>query len=153
MIIFKGRPVIPGNYKGECLVSHYGVNMLATFQKSILTRSKKAVCMDQDNPDLYKKVVSGKIICLPQTIGSTTGGIVIQTAADLGIMPPALLFSEHIDPLAGAGVLVADIWSDKKVITVDNLGHDFLDVVHDGMTIEIKEDGTVMVYDEAVSDE
>jgi len=145
MIIFKGRPVIAGNYKGECLVSHHGVNMLATFQKSILTRSKKAVCGDQDNPDLYKKVISGKIICLPRTIGSTTGGIVIQTAADLGIMPPVMLFSEHIDPLAGAGVLVADIWSGKKVITVDELGHEFLEVVKDGMTIEIREDGTVIV--------
>jgi len=147
MITFKGRPVIAGNYKGECLVSHHGVNMLATFQKSILTRSKKAVCGDQDNPDLYKKVISGKIICLPRTIGSTTGGIVIQTAVDMGIMPPAMLFSEHIDPLAGAGVIVTDIWSGKKVITVDELGHEFLEVVKDGMTIEIRENGTVIVYE------
>jgi predicted aconitase with swiveling domain len=119
--------------------------MLATFKKSILKRSKKAVCLDQDNPDLYKKVVSDKIICLPRTIGSTTGGIVIQTAADLGIMPPVLLFSEHIDPLASAGVLVTDIWSGKKIITIDNLGHDFLDVVKDGMILDVKEDGTVKV--------
>ena len=145
MIVFKGRPIIPGNYKGECLVSHHGVNMLATFKKSILKRSKKAVCLDQDNPELYKKVVSDKIICLPRTIGSTTGGIVIQTAADLGIMPPVLLFSEHIDPLASAGVLVTDIWSGKKIITIDNLGHDFLDVVKDGMILDVKEDGTVKV--------
>jgi predicted aconitase with swiveling domain len=147
MIVFKGRPIIPGNYKGECLVSHHGMNMLATFKKSILTKSKKAICMDQDNPDLYKKEISDKIICLPMTIGSTTGGIVIQTAADLGIMPPVLLFSEHIDPLASAGVLVTDIWSDKKIITIDKLGKDFLDVVKTGMILEVKEDGTVMVLD------
>jgi predicted aconitase with swiveling domain len=103
--------------------------------------------MDQDNPDLYKKEISDKIICLPMTIGSTTGGIVIQTAADLGIMPPVLLFSEHIDPLASAGVLVTDIWSDKKIITIDKLGKDFLDVVKNGMILEVKEDGTVMVLD------
>jgi len=126
-------------------VSRNGVNMLATFRKSILTKSKKAVCMDQNNTDLYKKVISDKIICLPRTIGSTTGGIVIQTAAGMGIMPPALLFSEHIDPLAAAGVLVTDIWSGKKVITIDGLGHDFLEEVKDGMILEIKEDGTVIL--------
>lgn len=147
-ITFKGRPVIPGNYKGECLVSRHNINLLATFRKSILTRSKKAVCGDQDNPDLYKKVISGKILCLPQTIGSTTGGIVIQTAADLGIMPPALLFSEHIDSLAAAGVLTTDIWSGRKIITVDNLGSDFLEVARSGMTLDIKEDGTVILFTE-----
>ncbi len=145
MNIFKGRPIIPGNYKGTCIVSKSGLNLLATFKSSILKKSKKAICMDQNNPDLYKKEISGKIMCLPQTIGSTTGGIVIQTAADMGLMPPALLFSEHIDSLAAAGVITSDIWSEKRIITIDNLGSEFLETVKDDMTIEIKDDGTVIV--------
>ena len=147
MKIFKGRPIIPGNYTGKCMVSKSGFNLLASFKSSILKKSKKAICMDQDNSDLYKKNISESILCLPQTIGSTTGGIVIQTAADLGIMPPALLFSEHIDSLAAAGVVTSDIWSEKKIITVDNLGQEFLDTVKEGMTIEIENDGTVRVLD------
>ena len=147
MKTFKGRAIIPGNYKGKCMVSKSGLNLLASFKSSILKRSKKAICMDQSNPDLYKKNISERILCLPITIGSTTGGIVIQTAADLGIMPPALLFSEHIDSLAAAGVITADVWSEKKIITVDNLGSDFLESVEEGMTIEIEEDGTVRILD------
>ncbi len=147
MYTFKGRPIIPGNYTGKCVVSKSGFNLLASFKSSILKKSKKAICMDQNNPDLYKKDITGKILCLPQTIGSTTGGIVIQTAADMGIMPPALLFSEHIDSLAAAGVITSEIWSEKKIITIDNLGQEFLDTVKEGMTIEIKEDGTVRVLE------
>ena len=147
MKTFKGRPIIPGSYSGKCMVSKSGLNLLASFKSSILKKSKKAICMDQSNPDLYKKNISDRILCLPITIGSTTGGIVIQTAADLGMMPPALLFSEHIDSLAAAGVITADIWSDKRIITIDNLGSDFLESVEKGMTIEIEEDGTVRVLD------
>lgn len=46
----------------------------------------------------------------------------------------------------GAGVVLSDIWSEKKIITIDNLGDEFLDYVKDGMTLELKEDGTVTVH-------
>lgn len=142
---FKGRPVVPGSLSGECVVSKSGVNLLATFQKSLLKRSKKAVGSDQNNPDLYKKRLDGKILCAPQSIGSTTGGIVIQTAAQTGIGPSAFLFSKHIDSLAAAGVVLSEIWIDKKIITIDNLGDEFLETVKDGMVVEIKEDGTILI--------
>lgn len=144
----KGRPVIPGTYKGECIVSKSGFNLLATYQKSILKKSKKAIGGDQNNADLYKKQLNGKIICAPQTIGSTTGGIVIQTAAQLELAPAAFLFSNHIDSLAAAGVVLSDIWIDKKIITIDNLGDEFLETVKDGMILEIKADGTVILEEE-----
>lgn len=143
--VFKGRPVVPGSYTGECLVSKAGVNLLASYQKSILKKSKEATCSDQNNTDLYKKQISGKIICTPQTIGSTTGGIVIQTAAQMEIAPAAFLFSKTIDSLAAAGVVLSEIWTEKTIVTVDNLGDEFLDTVKEGMILEIWEDGTVIL--------
>ena len=140
---FKGRNIIAGKYKGECVVSTFGINFLATFQKSILKKSKKAVGGDQNNIGLYKKRLDGKIICVPQSIGSTTGGIVIQTAVDMGIAPKALLLSKPIDSVAAAGIVLSDIWSNKKIITIDNLGDAFLEAVKEGMILEIEEDGTV----------
>ena len=144
---FKGRAIISGTYTGKCVVSKLGINFLATYQKSILKKSKKAFGGDQNNPDLYKKRLDGKIICAPQSIGSTTGGIVIQTATQLGIGPAVLLFSKHIDSLSAAGVVLSDIWTDKKIITIDNLGDEFLETVKDEMILEIKEDGTVVIQD------
>ena len=63
----------------------------------------------------------------------------------LGLGPKALLFSKHVDSVSLAGVLMDDIWNDRRVITVDLLGDDFLDTVKSGDPISIKEDGTVEV--------
>lgn len=142
---FKGHPILAGEIEGEALVSHHGFNTLASFQTSIILHAKIAICSDQNNPDLYKKVITGKILCLPQTIGSTTGGLVIQTAAKRGVAPQAMLFSEHIDSLAAAGVILADIWSDKRIVVIDQLGSGFLDAVQTGQPLHIFTDGTVEI--------
>lgn len=142
---FKGRVILGGETAGEAVVSRCGVNLLATYQKSALKRAKRVICADQNNPDLYKKDLTDKIICLPQTIGSTTGGMVLETAVQMGLGPRAMLFSGYIDSLAAAGIILSDVWLKKRIITIDQLGEDFLRSVQDGQTIEIKADGTVVV--------
>ena len=82
---FVGRVIADGELTGEAIVSKGGVNTLATFQKSALKNAKTVICSDQNNPDLYNKELTGKILCLPKTIGSTTGGLVIQTICSMGI--------------------------------------------------------------------
>ncbi len=143
--IFKGHPVVSGEINCEAVVSHQGFNTLATFQKSALMKKKEVICSDQNNPDLHNKLITGKAICLPQTIGSTTGGMVLYSVCSIGIAPAAMLFSQPIDSLAAAGVILADVWSDNKIVTVDRLGDEFLDYVKDGMMIAVSEDGTVSV--------
>lgn len=148
MKVFKGRIVAPGNVTAEAVVSHAGLNTLASFQGALQFGDKKATCGDQNNPDLYNKQMAGKALCLPQTIGSTTGGLVLYCACAMGRQPAAMLFSMPIDSLAGAGVVIADVWlkDDKaKMVVVDSLGEDFLNYVKDGMSITVKEDGTVEV--------
>lgn len=148
MKTFKGRVVTPGTISAEALVSHGGLNTLASFQKALQFGDKKATCGDQNNEDLYKKQMAGKALCLPQTIGSTTGGMVIYCACSMGRQPACMLFSNPIDSLAGAGVILADIWLEgehTKMPVIDSLGEEFLNYVKDGMTITIKEDGVVEV--------
>ena len=148
MKVFKGRIVAPGNVTAEAVVSHAGLNTLASFQGALQFGDKKATCGDQNNPDLYNKQMAGKALCLPQTIGSTTGGLVLYCACAMGRQPAAMLFSMPIDSLAGAGVVIADVWlnDDKaKMTVVDSLGEEFLNYVKDGMSITVKEDGTVEV--------
>ena len=148
MKIFKGRIVAPGNVTAEAVVSHGGLNTLASFQGALQFGDKKATCGDQNNPDLYNKQMAGKALCLPQTIGSTTGGLVLYCACAMGRQPAAMLFSQPIDSLAGAGVVIADVWLNDekaKMVVVDSLGDEFLDYVKDGMSITVKEDGTVEV--------
>ena len=143
---FKGRVVAPGTVTAEAVVSHGGLNTLASFQKALQFGAKKATCGDQNNPDLYGKQMAGKALCLPQTIGSTTGGLVIYCACSMGRQPACMLFSNPIDSLAGAGVILADVWLDGvHMPVIDSLGDEFLNYVKDGMTITVKDDGVVEV--------
>jgi len=142
---FKGRVVLAGNVSGESIVTHQGFNVLASYLKSLSDRNNTAICSDQNNKEIYGKDLAGKIICLPQTIGSTTGGMILQTVTNLGIGPKAMLFSEHIDSLAAAGIILCEVWNKKTIVTVDQLGKEFLDYVKTGQQIEVKEDGTVIV--------
>jgi uncharacterized protein len=142
---FSGRPILAGTCQGEALVSHGGMNTLASYQKAVIFRSKKAVCSDQNNPDLYQQDMTDKIICLSQTIGSTTGGLIIMTACSQGVQPRAFLFSNHIDSLAAAGVILSDIWVGKRIIVVDQLGENFLNAVQSGQQVSVAEDGTVTI--------
>ena len=77
---FKGRVIAPGTVTAPALVSHGGLNTLASFQKAVQFGDKNATCGDQNNPDLHGVAMAGKALCLPQTIGSTTGGLVLYSA-------------------------------------------------------------------------
>ena len=144
---FQGRVIAGGAWRGEAVVSRQGVNTLATFQKSALKNAKQVFASDQNNPDLYEKNLTGKALCLPITIGSTTGGLVIQTVCAMKINPAAFLFSEHIDSLAASGIVLARIWEDSPVIAVDQLGKEFLETVRTGDLVDIQPDGTVTVFE------
>ena len=145
---FKGRVIAAGEVTAPALVSHGGLNTLASFQKALQFGDKKATCGDQNNPDLYGKQMVGTALCLPQTIGSTTGGLVLYCACAMKRQPACMLFSKPIDSLAAAGAVLADVWVDDVTMPViDSLGDDFLEYVKDGMTITVDMDGTITVED------
>ena len=146
MKTFQGRVVAPGTVTAPALVSHNGLNTLASFQKALQFGDKKATCGDQNNPDLYGKEMLGKALCLPQTIGSTTGGLVLYCACAMERQPACMLFSNPIDSLAAAGSILASVWLDGiQMPVVDSLGDDFLEAVKHGDTVEVKENGIVVI--------
>ena len=143
---FKGRVVAPGTAAAEALVSHGGLNTLASFQKALQFGDKEATCGDQNNPDLYGKKMRGKALVLPQTIGSTTGGMMLYCACSMKRQPACMLFTKPIDSLAAAGAILADVWlDDVSMPVIDSLGEEFMNYVKDGMKITVKEDGWVTV--------
>ena len=143
---FQGRVIAPGTVKAEAVVTRNGFNTLASFQGALQFGDKKATCGDQNNPDLHGKTMAGKALCLPQTIGSTTGGLVIYCACAMERQPACMLFSKPIDSLAAAGSILASVWLDGiSMPVVDSLGDEFLAYVQHGMTITVKENGLVEV--------
>ena len=143
---FKGRVVAPGSVTAEAVVTTQGFNTLASMQMGLQFGDKELKCGDQNNQELNGKPMAGKALCLPQTIGSTTGGLVLYCACAMGRNPACMLFANHIDSLAAAGAILADVWVDCVTMPViDCLGEEFLQYVKDGMKITVKEDGIVCV--------
>ncbi len=142
---FKGRVIVPGTCSAEALVSHNGFNTLASFQMAIMFNKKGVPCGDQNNPDLYNQKMQGKALCLPITIGSTTGGMILYTVLAVGKAPACMLFSESIDSLAASGAIMGDVWTDSSMPVIDRLGQEFLDYVKTGMTVTVKDNGVVEV--------
>ena len=143
---FQGRVIAPGTVTAEAVVSHGGFNTLASLQGALQFGDKKATCGDQNNPDLHGKELAGKALCLPQTIGSTTGGLVIYCACAMQRQPACMLFSNPIDSLAAAGSILASVWlPDVQMPVIDSLGEEFLNYVQHGMKITVETDGTVTV--------
>ena len=142
---FKGRVVTPGTVTAQAVVTKSGFNTLASFQNALQFGDKEVKCGDQNNADLYGKSLLNKALCLPQTIGSTTGGLVLYCACALKKNPACMLFSLPIDSLAAAGAVLGAVWTDSPMPVVDCLGDEFLNYVKDGMKITVDEDGTVTV--------
>ena len=143
---FKGRPLLPGKLEGEVLASKQPFNTSGSYLENLFANRKdSAPCTDANNKDFYEKDLSGAIICTTVTVGSSLGGASLMGVGSLGVGPKAMLFSQHIDSVSFAGLLMDDVWNDRRVITIDLLGDEFLDTVKSGDTVSIKEDGTVEV--------
>lgn len=143
--IFKGRPALPGNLEGSAEVSHVGFNTCAAYVEVMISGSNSGVCKDHDNPDLFNRDLQDKILCIPQTIGSSSAATLFMIILERNLAPAAMLFANHIDSLAACGLLMGDNWLGKRIVTVDLLGNDFLNTVKTGDSVKISEDGTVTV--------
>ena len=143
---FQGRVVTPGQVTAEAVVTTQGFNTLASLQMALQFGDKEVKCGDQNNSELHGKPLINKALCLPQTIGSTTGGLVLYCACAMEKNPACMLFANHIDSLAAAGAILSNVWVENTAMpVVDSLGEEFLNYVKDGMKITVKENGIVEV--------
>ena len=143
---FQGRPVVAGDINGKALVSKQPFNPTSSYIENIWGgATDKATCTDQDNKELFKKDLNGVILCTSQCIGSSMGGAAFMAVAGLGVAPKAMLYSYHIDAVSASGIVMANVWQEKPIITIDLLGDEFLKAVKSGNPIAVKKDGTVEV--------
>ena len=72
--VFEGRAVLASEVEGEAVVTRMGFSTLACYYKSVIEKADRAICGDQNNPDLFGLDLTNKVICLPKSIGSTSAG-------------------------------------------------------------------------------
>lgn len=140
---FQGRVLIKGTVTGEAVVTRQGFNPLASYKKAFMIPSKNVFSTDQDNTDIFNHQLNGKILCFPQVIGSTSAGFVIMTIAHLNLQPLAMLFANSIDSLGASGVILSDIWLNKPIVTIDQIGQEMLKEIVSGDILHIKDDGNI----------
>jgi predicted aconitase with swiveling domain len=143
---FKGRPLIPGNLEGKALASKHPFNVTGSYMENLFGgKTDGAPCTDANNEEFHGKDLAGAILCFPTAVGSTMGGVTLMGVGYLGQGPRAMLYAEHADSVSLAGLLMDDIWNDRRIITIDQLGGEFIEAVKTGDPIAIHEDGTVEV--------
>jgi predicted aconitase with swiveling domain len=143
---FKGRVILSGSLEGEALVSKQPFNLTGSyFENMFAGNTETAPCTDSNNPDLFRKDMKDAIMCTSQCVGSTMGAGAIMGVNELGVGLKAFLFSSHIDSIAAGGLIIDDVWYNRRVVTIDLLGDEFLEAVNTGDPIKIYEDGTVEV--------
>jgi predicted aconitase with swiveling domain len=85
--------------------------------------------------------VTDTILCIPQSIGSSSAATLFMVILERNLAPKAMLFANHIDSLAACGLLMGDTWLEKRIVTVDMLGSDFLDAVKTGRRFACRKTG------------
>jgi predicted aconitase with swiveling domain len=143
---FKGRPLIPGSAEGEALASKSPFNVTSSYLENLFSgNTDSAPCTDPTNKEWSGKNLAGAFLCFPTAVGSTMGGVTLMGVGSLGLGPKAMLYAEHVDSVSVAGLIIDSVWNGNDVITIDQLGEDFINTVKTGDKIKISEDGTVEV--------
>lgn len=97
----EGRGVVPGNCRGQALVSTQPLSFLGDVDSDSGTIVK-------EEHDLYGKNVKGKILCFPYGHGSTVGSYVLYSLARGGVEPKAIV-NQIADPVVVVGAVIAEI--------------------------------------------
>ncbi|MEM1515305.1 MAG: DUF126 domain-containing protein [Candidatus Bathyarchaeia archaeon] len=100
-MLLRGRPIVPGRARGYALVSSKPLSFLGGVDP------KTGVIIERGH-DLYGIEIKDKILCLPQSCGSTVGSYVLYAMAKNGVAPKAIVISSS-DPVVVVGAVIANI--------------------------------------------
>lgn len=143
--VFKGRPVLAGTTEGRAEVSSIPFDTCTSYVDVLISGAASSRCRDRANAELFDHDLRDVILCIPQTIGSTSGTTLWMTIIERDLAPRALCFANPIDATAASGLMLSEHWLGKKLVTVDRLGQVFLDTVKTGDRVAISDDGTVEI--------
>jgi len=100
-ITLKGRSIVSGHAEGLALVSLKPISFLGGVDPN-------SGIVIEKNHDLQGKNIAEKILCFPNSHGSTVGSYVLYSLAKKGIGPKAII-NQSADPVIVVGAIIADI--------------------------------------------
>ena len=142
--ILKGRGLSRGIVEGEALVTKQPFSISSAFTISLVSNSRKIKVADRTH-ELFKKIVTDKILIFPIPIGTTTLGFVLLESIVRKLGPIAIV-CEQGEPLLSSGALCADIFFDLQFPIVDSIDFSEFENIESGTMIRVNGDeGTVEI--------
>lgn len=136
MTVLKCKTVIGGTARGKALVTRQPINFTAAMCKvPNMLPSKRAEIRDAHH-ELFRENIGGRVLVFPSCIGSTHTGLVLLDLVSVGRGPAALIVQRN-DSLLISGVVLSDVWFDRKIPVVEYGDDDLYDRVPDGAAVEV----------------
>jgi predicted aconitase with swiveling domain len=139
MTVLKVKTVIGGHARGSALVTRQPINFTAAMCKvPNMLPSKRAEIRDAHH-ELFKQNIAGRVLVFPSCIGSTHTGLVLLDLVSMGRGPAALVVQRN-DSLLIAGVVLSDVWFDRRIPVVEYPDDDIYELIRDGAAVEVDGD-------------
>jgi len=122
-VVFKGKGVVKGSFRGEALVTREPISFLGGVDPSTGAVVEKG-------HELRGKTLAGKALMLPHGKGSTVGSYVLYSLAKRGLAPKAIV-TVKTDLMILTGCAISGI------PLLSEVPREVLDVVKSGDIVEI----------------
>jgi len=97
----RGRPICPGQARGEALVTGMGLSFFGGVDPD-------SGVVVENGHELYGKSIAGKILVFPTGKGSTVGSYTLYRLKKNGLAPCAIINSE-CETITAVGCIISDI--------------------------------------------
>jgi cis-L-3-hydroxyproline dehydratase len=139
----KGRGIIPGRVTGRALVTTQPLNFTAGMSKPLNALNRLAGVYYDRHHELHKQDLFDRVLVFPQAIGSTFTGMVVLETIRRGRAPKALVVAQA-DTLLTAGVILAEVWLEKKVPLLEITDPRLFQWLKTGQMIEVDSEQGVL---------
>lgn len=135
--VLKGKAVVRGYFEGEAIVSSKPFGFYGAVDTSTGRISDK-------RHELYGQNIANKVFVFPEGRGSTAGAIVILELARCGVCPGAII-NRTTEPILATGVILAEKFYDRKIVTIHQLDNDPIAAIRTGDTVSVDGDRGIVV--------
>ena len=141
MTVLQCKTVIGGKARGAALVTRQPINFTAAMCKvPNMLPNKRAEIRDAHH-ELFKQNIAGRILVFPSCIGSTHTGLVLLDLVSMNRGPAALVVQRN-DSLLISGVVLSDVWFERRIPVVEYADDDIYDLILDGADVEVDGDAS-----------
>ncbi len=134
--VMEGRVIVEGEAEGELLVSSQPLSFWGGYDH------QTGEIIDRRHP-LSGQIARGRILAIPNTVGSSTTTAVLLEAVRAGTAPAAILTTSVDSFLALASIVAAEMYN--RPIPIVALSTEQFRKLESGAKVAVRKDGTLLL--------